>query len=139
MVYSKPELYVENFIPSIAVAASCQRDFSGQTETKYEKQPITCIRMGSTTDYIFSSGVSGCDYRPNAIGWLDGPGTPNNPNDSKTYTTVQISQILGYNIQGTGSPAKVTKDDGEYYVIWGDGHHYGPATAEVTNIMINSY
>ena len=139
MVYSKPELYVENFIPNVAVAASCQRDFSGQTETKYGKQEITCIRNGTTTDYIFSSGVSGCDFQPNAIGWLDGPGTPNTPNDSKTYTTKQISSILGFDILGSGNPAKVTNDDGEYYVIWGGGNHYGPATADVVDIMINSY
>lgn len=139
MVYSKPELYVENFIPNVAVAASCKRDFSGQTETKYEKQEITCIRNGSTKDYIFSSGVSGCAFQPNAIGWLSGPNTPDIENDYKEYKTSEISQILGYNISGSGNPARVTNDDGEYYVIWGNGNHYGPATAEVTNIMINSY
>lgn len=139
MVYTKPELYVENFIPNVAVASSCQRDFSGQSETKYGVQEITCIRMGSTTDYIFSSGVSGCDYQPNAIGWLDGPNTPDDKNDYVSYTTTQISQILGYTISGSGQNAKVYEETGEYYVIWGNGNHYGPATADVIDIMINSY
>ncbi len=125
--YNKPEFFVEEFIANVAVAA-CDREWSGEVDTSWPSQAITCNRQGSTTDYIFASGTSGCQYEPDKLIYIDTGGT---------YSVSQLKQ-LGLNINGNGNSVTVPAGGG-YVLCWGNGNHYGPATPEIVDIMTSSF
>lgn len=137
--YEKPVMTIEAFIPSVAVA-SCQREWSGKVDTSWEAQPITCCRRGVTTDYIFASGTTGCQYEPCHMIYIAQGGT---------YTPAYLN-TLGLSIQGVSSGSgghggsssggSVTVPAGGGYVLcWENGNHYGPATPEIVKLMTSSF
>ena len=140
MVYSKPEMYVENFIPNIAVAA-CNREWDGTTSTSWVAQAITCGRQGKTTDYLFASGTDGCQYQPNAFGYVEVEDVKEGAgNDSKTLTPSEIATALKSTINNPNTGKSVTiYDPGAYLVIWGNHDHYGEATPEIVKNMTSSF
>lgn len=125
--YEKPVMTIEAFIPSVAVA-SCQREWSGEVDTSWEAQPITCCRRDVTTDYIFASKTTGCQYEPCHMIYIANGGT---------YTISQLND-LGLNITGTGGNVTVP-DGGGYVLCWQNGSHYGPATPEIVKVMTSSF
>lgn len=124
-IYNKPEFYVEEFLPNVAVA-SCTRDFTGETE--YTPQVITCMRntKNPTKDKIFTDGTQNC-YIPDAIGWVE----------AGTYKVSDLDDKIGGTINNPSG--NITVSESGYWVIWGSGNHYGPATDAIIDIMINSY
>ncbi|MCD7820439.1 MAG: hypothetical protein LUH07_15540 [Lachnospiraceae bacterium] len=126
--YTKPEFYVEEFHPNVAVAA-CRTDLV-DTYTTIPAQPITCYRMNQTTDYLFTSDVTACKYQPDAIKYLA----------TGTYSTSDLSSSVS-TINGSGSSLYVPDDGngGSYVVVWGNGNHYGIATDEIIELYTNSY
>lgn len=137
--YEKPVMTVERFLANVAVAA-CEREWSGQVSTSWPKQPITCNRMDSTTDYIFASGTDGCKYQPCHMIYIEKGGT---------YTSAQLND-LGLFIQGvssgngghggsSGGGSVTVPEGGGYVLCWEDGNHYGPATPEIVKLMTSSF
>lgn len=140
MVYSKPELYVENFIPSVAVAG-CNREWDGTTSTSWVAQAITCGRQGQTTDYLFASGTSGCKYQPDAFGYVEVQDVQEGEgNDSKTLSPSEIASALNSWIENDKTGKSVTiYDPGAYLIIWGEHDHYGVATPDIVKNMTSSF
>lgn len=139
--YEKPVMTVERFLANVAVAA-CERVWSGEVSTSWPKQPITCNRLDSTTDYIFASGTAGCDYQPCHMVYIAEGGT---------YTPAYLN-TLGLSIQGVSSGSgsgghggsssggSVTVPAGGGYVLcWANGNHYGPAAPEIVKLMTSSF
>lgn len=124
--YAKPVMSVERFLANVAVAA-CNREWSGEVETSWPSQAITCSRSGSTTDYIFASGTSGCEFEPCHMIYVSGG----------TYSVGELNR-LGLGISGNGNSVTVPSGGG-YVLCWGNGNHYGPATPKIVELMTSSY
>lgn len=143
MVYSKPELYVENFLANMSVAAiTCQTDPTGENAIDYKEQPVTCIRQEETIDYIF---YDSCKMKPYDLGYVN-EGTYN------TDTAFINAIVNGDNIPAgaTAGEAYTTGDKGTgpfivtlagLFTVWKEGSriHFGPANANVVSIMTSSY
>lgn len=125
--YTKPEFFVEEFYPNVAVA-SCDREWSGEVDTSWPAQAITCNRMGQTTDYIFASVTSSCQYKPCHMEYISVGGT---------YTPKQLNDY-GLVIQGDGGSVTVPAGGG-WVLCWEEGNHYGLATPEIVQLMTSSY
>lgn len=151
MVYSKPELYVENFIAGINVAAgSCNRDFESM-ENVLEKQQIQCYRSNDK-DWVFSSSASGCSYTPTGIEYID-------TTKDKTYYTYGddfynaivasgtgipsgLTSMQAGQIQTNGGNSSVTVILSGLFAAWRDsqGHTcFGPASGSMVEHYTNSY
>ncbi|MGN0773708.1 MAG: hypothetical protein ACI4MP_07945 [Candidatus Ventricola sp.] len=169
MVYTKPELYVEKFIPSVAVA-SCDREWNGEVSESWTVQEVDCLRSGSsTTDYIFATGTTGCDYEPSKLVYIDNQadevGTPLPDDAGESYTLGDI--IDNYNVT-INNPTRTQTFDilglGAWFMTWGwsttsssggGGHgpggsggsssttgganHYGFVSPDIVKIMTSSF
>lgn len=144
MKYTKPVFIMEEFQANVAVAA-CNWQDTGATETKFEKQYITCAQSGMTNEEIFNQGLS-CQHIPCHLVYVATGGT---------YTEAQLiemglSNIIqngGGNNGGGNRPGNnnssgggiTVPEGGGYVMCWGEGEHYGNAPAEVVKIMTSSY
>lgn len=138
--YVRPDVFVTEFQPSVAVAA-CEREWNGKVDTSWAAQAITCNRQGSTTDYIFAQNATGCQYVPCHMVYIA---------DGGTYTAAELNGkglgIVGVdsgsgNGKGNGnSSGTVTVPAGGGWVLcWEEGNHYGNATPDIVKLMTSSF
>lgn len=137
--YEKLAMNVERFQPNVAVAA-CDREWNGEIKEEWTSQAITCNRMGTTTDYIFAEGTTGCQYKPCHMIYVEQGGT---------YTIEDLNSLGLEIVNGTGGSGRkgsssgggaVTVPAGGGYVLcWENGNHYGLATPDIVKIMISSF
>lgn len=160
MVYSKPELYVENFIPSVAVAA-CEREWE-KNIIQINSQTVTCGRTGSTEN-LFGDPSNGCSHLPTSFGYYNVSGEDAKAGDTfkdpaivnaikgvnnKLYEETNSEHTMGYNgdLSGyiTSSRDGYTIYDG-YYATWkktsggGSNDCFGAITAQILKCFTSSY
>ena len=127
--YEKPVMTVERFYANVA-ATGCQREPSGETETSWPAQTMSCQRSGST-EIIFAAETTACIYNDYDLIYIQ---------DAGTYTQQELSNLdLTLHVDQSHGGSVVIPDGGGYVMSWNHGNCFGIPSAEVIDIMTSSY